>query len=68
MYYKIKSKNKCPVCGGNEWYPLFRTSMEPMRSIDDVKYLILVMDKCSKDAEIYTDFDQCADCWTVVSG
>lgn len=81
-YIKIKSKNKCPVCGGNEWYPLTdENSISGTANLilfnpvidsnpDAYDQIIPVIDTVieDNDAEIEIHFDQCANCGIVVSG
>jgi hypothetical protein len=80
-YIKIKSKNKCPECGGNEWYPLsdedslvgvkpisFNPKIESNKdAYGDINPVVdVVFDEDDECGDIH--FDQCAYCWTVVSG
>jgi len=61
----LKSENKCPVCGGNEWYPLVDETLEPVGNyVDDC---IPVIDS-EYDPKTEYHCDQCAYCWTVISG
>jgi hypothetical protein len=62
----LKSKRKCPVCGGNHWYACDFGVFDDRLELNSWEHLNPIID--STKPNCYAEADICIDCLTVFTG